>query len=294
MVDEAADVVTPRAPQPPGTDRPALDRRVTYRQVILLGTVIAVAFVGLAALYLIVSSRQDQLASGLGTIVLLLAGLAVVTLLLYLGSLILRALDLANPNEAMGMPPGSIRAMIAVSLILLFAIVGFVVFRAASDRPSATSRSLSQAQIDKLRLDGSAIVSQSLVSAGASPGLELYDVETVPPLSADAHDFGLQLLSTTITLVVAVAGFYFGAQTVNQAGKETRTQLGLIQDARTARRAEIIGAVPDPPVPIPDDTGDEPPISDADDLEAPSTTGDAAGVGESSPGDQKPNEPPTD
>jgi len=255
---------------------------LTGKRLAGVALILLFTFTVLSVLYFLISIQPAGPAVGLGTIVVLLAGLAVVTLLLYLGTLVLRALDLSAPTEALGMPSGSIRALIAVSLILLFAIVGFVVFRSASDGRAGSSHGISQAQIDKLRLDGSTIVSQSVITPApgqpaASAGAELYDVESVAGLSPDAHDFGLQLLSTTITLVVAVAGFYFGAQSVGQAGRETREQLGMIQAARTAARADIIGAVPDPPTgPPPEDEGDEPEISDVETVAAPGDDDDDA------------------
>jgi hypothetical protein len=269
MVDDAR---APVESEPRGVPS---EVRLTGKRLAGVAVILLFTFTVLSILYFLISIQPAGPAVGLGTIVVLLAGLAVVTLLLYLGTLVLRALDLSAPTEALGMPSGSIRALIAVSLILLFAIVGFVVFRSASDGRTGTSHGISQAQIDKLRLDGSTIVSQSLITPAPgqpapSAGAELYDVESVAGLSPDAHDFGLQLLSTTITLVVAVAGFYFGAQSVNQAGRETREQLGMIQSARTAARADIIGAVPDPPTGPPlEDKGDEPAISDVDTVAAP-------------------------
>ena len=272
MTDDIQDSGETAALPPPPVP---LEQRLDLKRLVAVGITIGLAFGGLVWLYLTLSTATSGPAKDLGTIVLLLAGLAVVTLILYLGTLIVRALDLANPAEALGMPTGSVRALIAVALILLFAIVGFVVFQAAtgSSREPVVSHGLTQLQIDKFRLDGAVVLNQDLTNPGASPGLELYNATIQPGLPADAHDFGLQLLSTTITLVVAVAGFYFGAQTVAQAGKETRNQLGLIQDARAARRAEIIGAVPDPPATVPEDMGDEPPVADADDISTEATDG---------------------
>ncbi|HET7473148.1 MAG TPA: hypothetical protein VFJ71_08500 [Candidatus Limnocylindrales bacterium] len=286
MVDDAGDPVasaaTPAGPTP-------TDDRLSGPRLWSVALILGIAFAALAGLYLAITALFDD-APELRVVILLLAGLAVVTLILYLGTLVLRALDLAVSTEALGMPTGSIRALIAVLLILLFAIVGFVVFRSASTGTQGTSHGITQAQIDKIRADGATIVSQSLVTpapgqSAPAAGEAIYDVETVSGLTADAHDFGLQLLSTTITLVVAVAGFYFGAQTVNQAGKDTREQLGLIQAARAARRAEIIGAVPEPAGgPAPEDRGDEPEISDVDGVDGPD--------GPDGPDDG--NEPPPD
>jgi len=173
----------------------------------------------------------------IGEVILLIAGFATVTLLLFLGSVILRSLDLGTPEQALGMPEGSIRALIAMSLILIFAIVGFVVLRSGTGTTGA-STGVSQAQIDQLRSDGVQITNLRLTNPGAAAGQERYDVDTVIPLSQDSHDFGLQLLSTVSTLVVAVAGFYFGARSVSEASKVVQAQQALL----TPRESEDGGA----------------------------------------------------
>ena len=103
---------------------------------------------------------QNGPSKGLEGVVLLVAGFVTVALLLYLGTLILRALDLGAPGEALGMPEGSIRALIAMSLILIFAIIGIQVFAAGSAGTVLESTGLTQVQIDALRADGAIVVSR--------------------------------------------------------------------------------------------------------------------------------------
>jgi hypothetical protein len=249
MVDDAGDPEAtdeqlggPEQPNPERALNPAQER-VGGDRLVGLAAILGAAIVVAALIYAYIG-RFPGPEKTVPEVVLLIAGFVTVTLLLYLGAIILRALDLGAAGEALGMPPGSIRALIAMSLVLIFAIAGFVIFKTgAGDIGQSTG--VTQAQIDQLRQDGVRVTNLTLVS---QPGeAALYDVETVVPLSADAHDFGLQLLSVVSTLVVAVAGFYFGAQTVNQAGRETRTQLGMIQQARKdAIAAGVIGAKPDP------------------------------------------------
>ena len=249
MVDDAGD---PEAtdeqlggPEQPNAERalnPGQDR-VDGNRLIGLAAILGAAVVIAAVIYGYIGAYPGPEKS-VPEVVLLIAGFVTVTLLLYLGTIILRALDLGAAGEALGMPPGSIRALIAMSLILIFAIAGFVIFKTGGG-DIGRSTGVSQAQIDQLRQDGVRVTSLALVSQPGQPAV--YDIETVVPLSPDAHDFGLQLLSVVSTLVVAVAGFYFGAQTVNQAGRETRAQLGMIQQARReAIAAGVIGAKPDP------------------------------------------------
>ena len=64
-------------------------------------------------------------------------------------------------------------------------------------------------------------------------------------MTQEAHDFGLQLMTTVSTLVVAVAGFYFGSRAVSQATTTVSDQLTL---SRSFSRRGVIGAKPEPDV----------------------------------------------
>jgi hypothetical protein len=64
-------------------------------------------------------------------------------------------------------------------------------------------------------------------------------------MTQEAHDFGLQLMTTVSTLVVAVAGFYFGSRAVSQATTTVSDQLRL---ARSYSRRGVVGTQPEPDV----------------------------------------------
>jgi hypothetical protein len=81
-------------------------------------------------------------------------------------------LGLADPQQALGLPEGSIRAMIALFLIMIFVTFGLYLFRA--------------------------------IASGTAT-------------NQDAVDVAKQLITTVGTLVVAVAGFYFGSRAVQVA-----------------------------------------------------------------------------
>ncbi|MBA2381505.1 MAG: hypothetical protein H0V73_05270 [Chloroflexi bacterium] len=269
MIDDAGD---------PGPQKDAIaasDQRVTPGRVGAIALMIALALLGVGITYIVIA-LNPQSTFGLNEVIVLIAGFVTVTLVLYLGTLILRSLDLGSPTEALGMPQGSIRALIAMSLILIFAIVGFVVLKSGSGDPGV-SHGITQAQIDALRADGTKITSQTLIDvpAGqptAAPGTEHYDVATLQPLTDDAHDFALQLLSTVSTLVVAVAGFYFGAQSVSQASKTVQEQQALLRrPAITAAGSDMIATEPeevtDTTEPEVDDGPDEPEVAEADSVD---------------------------
>jgi hypothetical protein len=194
---------------------PRATDRMPIIAMIAVAVIIMVAAVGG---FLILLSLPSWLTGGSGTIVILLvAGLVAVMLLLYLGTMILRTAGLATRDEALGMPEGSIRALIAMSLILMFAIIGVTVLYIGIGGEPTQSNGITAAQLD--RLTNVDIIAISVVDPAASPGAERFNVTARPQLSQTGHDFGLQLLTTVSTLVVAVAGFYFGSRAVSQGAK---------------------------------------------------------------------------
>ncbi len=185
-------------------------------QLLLLGLVLLAAGIGFAGLRELMRPGNNPF-PGFESVVLLIAGFVTVTLLLYVGTIVLRALGLGTRREAMGMPEGSIRALIAMSLILIFAIIGILVFRSGGDGTIETSTGITRDDIRLLRDSGAEIL--DIDAAGVAPdGTEpVFDVRLRSPMPAAAHDFGLQLMTTVSTLVVAVAGFYFGSRSVSAA-----------------------------------------------------------------------------
>jgi hypothetical protein len=184
--------------------------------VVLTATLLVAAALGFAGLTGLPKDRFPQLE----TVILLVSGFVTVTLLLYIGAVLLQTVGVGNRRAAFGMPEGSIRALIAMSLILIFAIIGIAVFQAATPSMTFQSVNVSQTEIDSL--DPDEILRIERVSP-APGGEERFNVTTRVSLPPAAQDFGLQLLTTVSTLVVAVAGFYFGSQSVAQASKAARS-----------------------------------------------------------------------
>ena len=190
------------------------------------GLVLLAAALPAAVLYFIPEKFHDETAQ---IVIVLVGGVIAVMLLLYFGSIILRALGVASRGAALGMPDGSIRALIAVSLIFLFAIIGITVLYSSFGGEEMQSNGITADEIDQL--ENVQIISISAVDPQASPGAERFNVVSRAELNQASHDFGLQLLTTVSTLVVAVAGFYFGARSVDQA-----TKAALLIQARSATR----------------------------------------------------------
>lgn len=178
---------------------------------------------GGAALFINLKPLLDVPA--LGTPILAVAAFVTVTLLLLIATVIFRVTSLQNRAEALGMPEGSIRAFIAMSLVVIFAVVGVSIFYVAATGELHTSHGLTAADVDRLGNVQIIEINRTSPAPGASTPAT-YDVISRAELSAAGHDFGLQLLSTISTLVVAVAGFYFGAKSVSAATRATAAARG--------------------------------------------------------------------
>jgi len=263
--DGEPDAADEREPRPIHVRlNPPLARVTPWRLVMIAGILGGAVVVGFL-IYAFISSDigREGPSKGLEGVVLLVAGFVTVGILLYLGTLIHRSLDMGAPAEALGMPEGSIRALIAMSLILIFAIIGILVFNQGAAGTETVSTGVTQAQIDALRADGALVVSQTLQTpAPVPPGEPLYTVTMRSVMTREAHDFGLQLMTTVSTLVVAVAGFYFGSRSVSQASMSVQEQLRLARSFQGGpRRPEVIGARVDPAA-----TADlEEPVADIED-----------------------------
>jgi hypothetical protein len=202
--------------------------------------VAAIVLLAAAGGFIILKFLPDKLLNDpYVVIVLLVAGFVAVTLLLYLGTIILRTAGLGAEGEALGMPEGSIRALIAMSLVLIFAIIGVTVLYSGLGGETTVSNGITSAELDKL--ENVQVVAISVVDPAASPGTERFNVTARAELSQAGHDFGLQLLSTVSTLVVAVAGFYFGSRSVAQAAKTSNEAAAAALDATRQLAAGLAG-----------------------------------------------------
>ena len=127
----------------------------------------------------------------LTTTLTIIFGTTTILTTLIVAAIMFTVLGLANEGEALGLPSGSVRALIALLLIIIFAIM-VVFMHADMTRTPLTYE------------NGTYVFDDN--------GALLYD----EPFAAQI-DFSKQILTTISTLVVAVAGFYFGTQAVKTA-----------------------------------------------------------------------------
>jgi len=120
---------------------------------------------------------------------------------------------IADRNAAMGLPQGSIRAILALGLVLIFAVMAMGLFSQVHQAGHVVSSvGLTQAQLNAL--PPGEIAGQR---ARVESGRRVFDVDRLLPGSDASDDIAKQLVTILGTLVVAVSAFYFGANSSVQA-----------------------------------------------------------------------------
>ena len=169
------------------------------------GTLALITMVMMAA-FIIVIATQSTVGEVLSLPeiflpLLVIVGVAGLLASLTVATVIITALNLDDRKQALGLPKGSVRALIALSLIIIFAITSTFLYRNLYYR--------------------------------VGPGGSL-----IPP-SDEQVRFAQQILTTVSTLVVAVAGFYFGTRSVEAArGVVEKPNLRVVSPTSRVELAE--------------------------------------------------------
>lgn len=159
-----------------------------------------------------------------------------------LTSTLFARLNLSNRNEALALPTGSIRAAIALSLIVLFAIIAIMLFQSLAEPYRITGLTQDeQAAITKdprnrvlaVRVAACATVPSGAASAAAatpaardaaSSPAPCYDVHLVQSAGQEAIDIAKQLLVLVGTLMTSVTSFYFASRTAQSSSSTDSRQ----------------------------------------------------------------------
>jgi len=141
--------------------------------------------------------------------VLLIAGVVALLGAIALVTLTYGRFKLTDRTQPLALPEGSVRAIIALLLILIFAIVGLFLFA------SLFNGKIVEQQLTKKELRALPTDAQVLARTAQPDGTFLVKMSLPPDESS--LDFSKQLLTTISTLVVAISAFYFGTQSAAQA-----------------------------------------------------------------------------
>jgi len=182
--------------------------------------------------------------------ILIISGVLVLLVTLALTAVVFSSLDLTDRTQALGLPEGSIRSVIALSLVLLFAILAVYLYSSLA----ASGKIVSVAALNqeaRMLLKQSLLPGQFLFDQPSADGASftVYFRQTANPAS---EDFAKQLLSMLGILVTAVSSFYFGSRTAiagqSNADSGKPTAAPVIRDVNptklvrgTSTKLEITG-----------------------------------------------------
>jgi hypothetical protein len=155
-------------------------------------------------LYITQNVNYREIGSPVALTITIIAGVTALLSALVFSSFILNCLGLSDGEEALGLPTGSVRAIIALSLIVIFAIMSIFMFQYMGMPATTTTITI---------VTNSTIGNQAISNS---------TTQTITGSSQAMVDFSKQILTTMGTLVVAIAAFYFGTRAVQvaQGGKE--------------------------------------------------------------------------
>ena len=126
-----------------------------------------------------------------------------------------RALGLAHYKHALGLPEGSVRAILALMLVFLFFVAVLFLFGTLSFQESSQLEDVPQAQYNQL-LTADRVLASVQTEGAPEP---LYDVTLTTGAGQAAEDMAETLVTLLGTLVTAVAAFYFGANVAVSASR---------------------------------------------------------------------------
>lgn len=119
------------------------------------------------------------------------------------------------------MPEGSVRAVIALALVVLFATLSVFLFESVSSGPPRTVPNLTKAETEdflKNNKTATDIVVKEVKGTGEGTA-ETYTIDYRDPTNKEGNDLAKQLLTMLGTLLTAMASFYFGTRAVASASQ---------------------------------------------------------------------------
>lgn len=136
--------------------------------------------------------------------------LSALLVLLTLVAWISRVMDGTANRGALNLPNGSISAVIALLLLLLFAFSSIYLFSQLSKSESRGAESTGVSESTLAGFPSERVISVNVAEAGAADGTgRTYDV-VLAPASGASTDFAETIFATLSTVVIAIVGFYFG------------------------------------------------------------------------------------
>ena len=194
------------------------------------GGVLTVVLVALTVLVTVLAQQSVGVPAEIALTVWILLGLSALLVLLTLVACISRVMDGTANRGALNLPHGSISAVIALMLLLLFAFSSIYLFSQLSSRESRGAESTGVSESTLADFSSEHVISVNVAEACAADGTgRTYDV-VLAPASGASTDFAETIFATLSTVVIAIVGFYFGQRAATsgvQAVQDLQTKAEL-------------------------------------------------------------------
>ena len=168
---------------------------------------------------------------------IVLIGLALTVILMAILAIIYSVMGVEDPKQALGLPEGSVRALLAFSLVLIFVCQAAYLFNEINkNNQPIEGKPLSrvtEAQLADLKTNfvvaaelakdqtGKSLYEQVMAPDGKTSVDDLkhplYTATYYPKGSKDAEDFAKQIFTTLSTVFASVISFYFGSSVTTSA-----------------------------------------------------------------------------
>ncbi len=162
--------------------------------------------------------------------VMVVAAIVALMTILFILAAGFKSMELTEEKQPLGLPEGSIRAMIALVLIMVFIIFGIYLFRIIGQGGAYAYVDQLDKEPDKAVLEKWERLSGRPAQYWRDGSGKFYYIYAWQPTSDEAKRLAQQLITTVGTLVVAVAGFYFGSSSTSSAVKQGREDITTTQD----------------------------------------------------------------
>jgi hypothetical protein len=193
---------------------------------------VLLAALGWLAFGIFTSQQEGEVQIGMVVVFAIAALLVLLTVM----AAIFSSLKLADPQEALGLPNGSVRALIALFLVMIFITMSVYLFRITAGRAGVALTNLTASELAQL---GGQVYDVTQNDSGT------FDVVLRVGITPAAEQLALQLVTILGTLVTAVSAFYFGSSTASSALKALPTVATLRVDSITPPSIEAAAGTTD-------------------------------------------------
>lgn len=196
--------------------------RAVARPAILITTVLLIAVAWLLVVLLKqVNDLKAPKSETIQQVLWLAVAVVVVLIVLLMIAVVLKAagLNTGRGQSALGLPEGSISAVIALMLLILFAISSVFVFTQISESEQAGTEATGLTNTDVQGLPPDRILDIDRIGEGDAA---TYTVR-LARVTTESNEVGKTTLATISTLLVAIVGFYFG----QRSGEKTAEAIAM-------------------------------------------------------------------